>query len=318
MLVRISACMLASSAILLTSGVSCAQEYPDKPLRVVTSGMGGGTDLLARVMAQGISGPLKQPVVVDNRSGVAIGEIVAHARPDGHTLLVNGQAHWVAPLLQSTPYDAVKEFSPVSILDRSPSAITVHPSLPVKTVADLIALARAKPGQLNFPSTSAGSSGHISGELFKSMAKVNIVWVPYKAVGQAFADLMANQVQVAFISLGSSLPHITSGKLRGLAVASLKPSPLAPSLPPAASTGLPGYEAVSVTGVFVTAKTPAPVINRLSMEITRVFNSEDVKALVLKSGSEPVGSSPQELADLVKSDIEKYSRVIKEAGIKIE
>lgn len=291
--------------------------YPIKPIRIVTSGAGGGTDFVARAIALGTTGSFGQPLVVDNRGGIIPGEIVAKAPPDGYTLLVIGQAHWIAPLLQDVPYDPLKDFSFITITDRSPAVLVVHPSVPVKSVKELIAYAKANPGKLNYGSIQAGSAAHLAAELFKSMAGVNIVWVPYKSIGAAVTDLLAAQLQMLMSTPAAVMPHITAGKLRALAVATAHPTPLTPGLPTIAESGLPGYEAVSITGVFAPAKTPSAIINRLNREIVRLVNAPELKAQLFNSGSEVVGSTPDELAAAVKSDMTKFGKVIKEIGIKI-
>jgi tripartite-type tricarboxylate transporter receptor subunit TctC len=256
-------------------------------------------------------------LIIDNRSGVITSELVAKAPPDGYTLLVIGQAHWIGPLMQEVPYDAIRDYAPITIADRSPSVVVVHPSLPVKSVAELVALAKSRPGQLNFGSIQAGSAAHLAGELFKYIAGVNLVWVPYKTMGAAVTDLVSNQIQIAFSTPASVMPQVSAGRLRALAVATLQPSALTPGLPTAASTGLPGYEAASITAVFAPARTPAAVINRLNREMVRLVGTEDAKSQLFKTGSEAVGSTPEELGAAVKSDIAKYGKVIKEAGIKV-
>jgi tripartite-type tricarboxylate transporter receptor subunit TctC len=306
------------SALLLTAGHAGAQEYPNKPIRIVTTGLGGGTDFVARLIGQGITGPLGQPLIIDNRSGVITSELVAKAPPDGYTLLVIGQAHWIGPLMQEVPYDAIRDYAPITIADRSPSVVVVHPSLPVKSVAELIALAKGKPGQLNFGSIQAGSAAHLAGELFKYMAGVNLVWVPYKTMGAAVTDLVSNQIQITFSTPASVMPQVSAGRLRALAVATLQPSALTPGLPTAASTGLPGYEAASITAVFAPARTPAAIIGRLNREIVRLVGTEDVKSQLFKTGAEAVGSSPEELAAALKADIAKYGKVISEAKISVK
>ena len=304
--------------ILGIAGAS-AQGYPNRPLRLVTTGIGGGSDMVARLVAQGITSSLGQQLIVDNRSGsgFAVGELVAKAPADGYTLLVFGQALWIGPLMQAAPYDALKDFAPITMTDRSPSVVSMHPSLPVKSVKELIALAKAKPKQLNYGSTAAGSAGHLAGELFKSMAGVDIVWVPYKSMAIAVTDLISDQVQLMFTSPSPVAPHITSGKLRALAVGTLQPSPLLPGLPTVAATGLPGYEATSITAFLAPAGTPAAIINRLNQEIVRYVKTPDAKEKLFNTGAEAVGSSPQELTSDIKADIVKYGKVIKDAGIKI-
>ena len=271
--------IVSSGMMIFGMGASSGQDYPTRPIRLVTTGVGGGSDMVARLIAQGISGPLGQQLIVENRSGsgLSVGEFVAKAPADGYTLLVFGQALWIGPLLQTAPYDPVKDFAPITTTDRSPSVVSVHPSLPVKTVKELIALAKAKPKQLNYASTAAGSAGHLAGELFKAMAGVDIVWVPYKSMSAAVTDLISDQVQMMFTSPSPVAAHITSGRLRALAVGTAQPSPLLPGLPTVAATGLPGYEATSITAILAPAGTPAAIINRLNREIVRLVNTQDAK-----------------------------------------
>ena len=310
--------MFSGGLMVLAAGMVSGQDYPNKPIRIVTSGLGGGTDFVARLIAEGISGPLGQSVVVENRANITGAEIGASATPDGYTLVVQGQALWIGPLLQKLSYDPVKDFSPITLTDRSPGLLSVHPSLPVTSVKELIALAKAKPGQLNYASTAAGSAGHLAGELFKAMAGVNIVWVPYKSMAVAVTDLLSSRVQMMFTSPSPVAAHINSGRLKALAVATAQPSPLLPGLPTVAATGLPGYEAASITVVFAPAKTPASIINRLNRESVRVLSTEVAKKKIFSIGAEAVGSSPQEAAAAIKSDMAKYGKVIKDAGIKVD
>jgi tripartite-type tricarboxylate transporter receptor subunit TctC len=303
-------------------GLACGvfgQQYPNKPIRVITGTTGGGNDFQSRLVAQGISGPLGQPVIVENRAGnILQAETVIKAPPDGYTLLVTSGDLWVLPFLEKVPYDPVKDFSPISILSREANVVVVHPSLPVRSIKELIALAKAKPGELNFASGSTGSGSHLSGELFKSMAGVNIVRIPYKGVGFAFTELIAGQTQLMFPSTGSGMPHVRVGKLRALAVASAQPTALAPGVPTVTASGLPGFVMGSTGGIFAPAKTPEAVINRLNQEIVRFIKTEDVKEKFFVLGMEPVGSSPDELAAAMKSEIVTFGKVIRDAGIKAD
>lgn len=309
----------AISVCLVVAGSVFGQDYPTRPIRIVTTAAGGGGDFATRIVGEGIAGPLGQPVIVDNRTGVVPGEIVAKAAPDGYTLAVVGGAFWIAPLLRKTPYDTEKDFSYISILVAEVSVLVVNASLPVKSVKDLIVLAKAKPGALNYASSSgAGGTGHLAGELFKSMAGVNMVWVPYKAATEAYTALLNGEAQVMITDVGGVAPLVKAGKLRALGVTSLQPSALAPGLPTVTASGLPGYEVVNRTSIVGPAKTPAAIIGRLNREIVRVINQQDIKTRFLNSQTETVGSTPDEMATIIKAYIETWGKVIKDAGIKAE
>ncbi|MGZ5117978.1 MAG: Bug family tripartite tricarboxylate transporter substrate binding protein [Burkholderiales bacterium] len=311
-------CLLA----LLTPGAhaATAQNFPTRPIRIVTSEIGGGLDFLARLVAQGLTPNLGQQVIIDNRpSGVFTGSIVSKASPDGYTLLCNGSSFWLLPFLQSNvPYDPVKDFSPITLATSSPLMLVVHPALPVKSVKELIALAKAKPGELNYSSSSPGTPQHIAAELFKSMTGVNIVRIPYKGAGPAVVALVAGEVQMTFSSAGAAVPHIKSGRLRALAIASAEPSALAPGLPTVASAGLPGFEAGSLWGFFAPAKTPVNLINRLQHEIVSVLNKADMKEKLFNATTEVVGSSPEKFAAVINADMQRGRKVIEAAGIRAE
>ena len=301
----------------LGAGVACGQDYPNKPIHIVTGGAGGGSDVVSRQIAQGISGPLGQPVIVDNRVAILARNTVLKAPPDGYTLLVQGSILWVAPLLEKAPaYDAVNDFSPVALISREVFVLAVHPSLPVKSVKELLALAKARPGELNYAITSFGGPPHIAAELFKSMAGVNIVNVPYKSTPLAITAMISGEVQVSTFDAGLVAPHLKLGRLRGLAVTSAEPSALIPGLPTMAASGLPGFESVTWTGILAPAKTPATIINRLNQEIVRVLNQSDVKERFLNAGSEIFASSPEQFAATIKSETAKVGKIIKDAGIR--
>jgi len=297
-----------------------ADRFPVKPIRIVTSEAGGGLDFVARLVSQGLSTTLGQQVIVDNRpSGVFTGSIVSKAAPDGYTLLFNGSSFWMLPFLQkNVPYDPVRDFAPITLATSSPLMLVVHPGVPAKTVQDLIALAKSKPGELNYSSSSAGTPQHIAAELFKSMAGVNVVRIPYKGAGPAVVALVAGEVQMTFSSAGAAVPHVKSGRLRALAVASAEPSALAPGLPTVASAGLPGFEAGSLWGFFAPAKTPAALVTRLRGEIVGVLNKPDVKEKLMSSTTEVIGSTPEKFAAAMKADMVRGAQVIKAAGIKAD
>ena len=309
--------MFLIGVFLPVAGAVSGQDFPTKPIRIITSGIGSGTDFTARLIAQGLAGPLGQPLIVDNRAGVVPSQTVANALPDGYTLLVQGVTHWMAPLLLSAPYDPVKDFTPITIFDSSPSVIVLNASVAANSVKELIALAKSKPGQLNFGSNGGpGNIAHLSGELFGAMAGIKMVHVNYKVAASLIADMISGQVHMRFGSGSSLMPHVETGKLKALAVASAQPSALYPGLPTVTASGLPGYVAVSVTSAFAPANTPAPVVNRLNREIVRLAKTEEVKTQLFKTGADAVGSSPAELAALMKSDMVKFSKVIKDGGIK--
>ena len=279
---------------------------------------GGGTDFTARVIAQGLTANLGQSAIVDNRpGGVTQGEILAKAAPDGYTLLVNGSALWLAPLMQETRYNPL-EFMPVTIATVSPNVLVVHPSVPAKSVSDLIALAKAKPGALNYASGPAGVPNHLAGELFKALAHVDIVRIAYKGGGPALNDLLAGQVQILFASAGTILPHLNTGRVRGLAVTSATPSRLVPDLPPIAAAGLSDYEIVSLDAVFAPPRTRPAIVGRLNEEIARVLARPEVKEKFFNAGVETVGSPPEELSAKMKAEMARLGKVIREAGIRAD
>jgi len=311
----------AIGTMVLGAGMAAyGQEFPSKPIRFVTSAAGGGGDFTSRLVAQGISAPLGQQIIVDNRpTGPIQGQIVAQAPPDGHTLAVSGSSVWIQTLLRKNAgYDMVNDFAPISLIEMSANVAAVHPSVPAKSIKELIALAKARPGELSYGSAGVGGAGHLATELFNSMAGIKVVHVPYKGAAQSLMDLMSGQVQFTFSSLASVAPHRKAGRVRALAVTSAQPSAMAPELPTIAAAGLPGYEAVSMTGMFAPAKTPAAIVNRLSQEIARFVHQPETKQKFLNAGVEVVGSTPEQFAAMVKSDIARMSKVIKDADIRAD
>jgi tripartite-type tricarboxylate transporter receptor subunit TctC len=297
------------------------QAYPTKPIRAITAEPGGGNDFVARIIGQGIGAQLGQTWIVDNRGGAGgmiAAETAAKAAPDGYTLLVYASNVWIIPLLRrDVGYDMKRDFAPITWAARSPNIVVVYPALAAGSVAELIELARAKPGQLSYGAGGAGSTTHLAAELFKFMAKVDILGVPYKGNGPALNDLIGGRVQLMFATSGSVAPHLKSGRLRAIAVTSAAPSVLAPGLPTVASAGLPGYEAGSIYGVFAPARTPAEIVRKLNSAIVAVLNTPEAKERLLASGVEPVGSTPEAFAETIRADVERMSRVIKEAGIRV-
>ena len=309
--------MLLFSVMILIAGVASGQSYPTKPIRIFTFGVGGASDFTARLIAQGITGPLGQPVVVENRpTGVIPGDIVAKAPPDGYSLLVVGGTFWNGPLLQATPYDPIRDFSPITLANRSPLFVTVHPSLPVKSIKELIALAKGRPGVLNYASDGAGGPPHLAAEYFKSMAGVDIVGIRYKSGASQMAELIGGHVQLIFGNAAQVTLHIKSAKLRALAVTSAQPSVLAPNLPTVSASGLPGYEVDTMTGAFSPAKTPDAIIKRLNQEMVRYLKTVEARDRFLGINVEAVGTSPEEFGTVVRSEMARMEKVVKSAGIR--
>lgn len=309
----------AGEAYSQTSSTVTAAAYPSKPIRIVTAEAGGANDVTTRLIAQGVSGAVGQPVIVDNRgSGAVPGEIVSKAPPDGYTLLVAGSGLWVGALMQKMPYDPVRDFAPVTIAVRSPLLVVIHPSVAAKSIKELIAVAKARPGELNYGSSPAGTSSHLAGELFKAMTAVNIVRVPYKGNGPALNAMLANEVQMMFISAGVISQHLSSGRLRALAVTTAEPTALFPALPTVAAAGVAGYESVSIVGMFAPAKTPAPVISRFNQEVVRVLNQADIKKRFFDSGVEVIANSPEQFAAVIKSEVTKWRNLIRDSGIRAD
>ncbi len=304
----------------LQSGTVSAQNYPNRPIRILTSEAGGGSDSAARTIAQGLGVSLGQQVVVENRGGgVIAGEIVSRASPDGYTLLYYGNTLWILPLLRKNiPYDTVKDFAPVTWAVSQFSVLVVHPSLPVKSVKDLIALAKARPGLLNYGSGASGGSNHLAAELFKSMAGVDIVRIPFKSTGPANNALMGGEIQMMFTAGATVMPHVKSRKLRALAISAARPSAVFPDLPTISNAGLPGFETAQISGMFAPVKTPAAIVDRLHQEIARVLERQDVKDKFANFGVEAVGGSPDQFAATIKSEMSRMGKVIRDAGIRDE
>ncbi len=307
----------AAGVATLFWGFACAQEYPfAHPLRILTSQAGSGSDLIARIMAERLPQILGQHAIVDNR-GILAPEIAANASADGYTLVYYSTPLWVAPLMEAKArWDAKKDFAAVMLAANAPNVLAVHPSLPVKSVRDLIALAKAKPGALNYGSGSAGSTSHLAAELFNSGAGVRITRVPYRGVGQALIALLGGQMQVLFPSAGSATPYIKSGRLRPLAVTSPKPTPLLPDLPTIAASGVPGYEADTPLGIFVPARTPPEIIDRLSSALAAVLRMPEVRKLVFAQGADIAASSPAEFSAWLSADIARWEKLIREKGLR--
>jgi tripartite-type tricarboxylate transporter receptor subunit TctC len=311
---------IALSVLLAAPAWAHAQSYPARPLRIVTGAPGSTAEFAARMIGQGLSDALGQTVVIDPRAtggATLFGELVARAQPDGYTWLITGSTLWLGPLFRTTPYDALKDFSFVAIVTDAPNILVVHPALPVNSVKDLIALARAKPKSLNYSTSGIGASPHLAAELFKSMSGTHITHVPYKGAGASIIAVMGGEAQLSFASAASATAQINAGKIKALAVTGLKPWSGFPDLPTVASV-LPGFESSSATGFFAPARTPAAIIQRVNRETLRILARSEVKAKFLNTGAEATGSTPDQLATLVRSDMQKWGKVIRDAGIRLE
>jgi len=296
-----------------------AQNFPAKPIRIVTNEAGAGLDFSARLIAQGLSEKFKQQVIVDNRGGaggIIAGEMVARAAPDGYTLIFFSNGLWTVPLMQKAPFDPLRDFAPVTLALTSPSVLVAHPSLPVKSVKELLTLAKARPGDLDYASGGNGAPTHLAAELFKLMASVDLVHIPFKGSGPALNALLGGQAQVMFTVANGGLPHVKSGRLRALAVTSAQPSALLPGLQTIAAAGVPGYEAVTMQALFAPARTPDAIIQLLNQETMRVIQSAELREKFFNGASEVVGSTPEQLRAAVAADMGKLEKVIKAAGIK--
>ena len=311
--------------LLLALFVTAASaQYPAKPIRfVVPYPAGGPLDTVARLLGQKVSESVKQPVVVDNKPGAGgnIGaDIVAKSPPDGYTILMGAVAtHAINPsLYASIPYDPVRDFAPITQVASTPNVLVVHPSIPAANVREFVAHAKAHPGKLNFGSGSTGSAGHLAGELFKTMAGVDMVHVPYKGAAPAMQDLIGGQVQLMFDNYASASTQVRAGKVRALAVTTARRSSLAPDLPTVAESGLAGFDISTWFGVFAPAGTPRDAVEKLHAEFTRALAAPDVRERMLNLGAEPVGNRPEEFAAYIRAEAEKYARVIKSSGARAD
>ena len=299
-----------------------ASRFPTKPIRlIVPFPPGGSNDILGRFLAQKMSDRLGQQTIVDNRAGAdgIIGtELAARAPADGHTLLIVSTSYTMNPAIHKLPYDPVKSLAPISLIASGGNVIAVHPSLPIKTVRELIAVAKAKPGQLRYASSGIGGFNHFGGELFNTMAGVKLVHIPYKGGGPAMLDVMSGQVEMTFCTLIQALPHMRSGKLKALGVGSARRSPLLPEVPTIAESGVPGYDGTIWWGVLGPAGISGAIVTRLNTEIGVVLRDPEMGKRLVAEAAEPVIETPEAFGKLIVNDIGKWGRVAKQAGLHAE
>ena len=314
--------LIASSLLAFTAAASAA-DYPARPIRIIVpQSPGASTDLTARIVAQKLNEAFKQPVIVDNRpgsSGIAGTEIVARAPADGYTLMVVASSFSINPAVgRKLPYDAIRDFTTVSQLSKFPNMLAAHPSTPVKTLQDVIALAKAKPGQLSYASAGLATGTHMTAELLKYMAGIDLLHVPYKGGGPSMAAAMGGQTQLVISTTLGLLTHVRSGKLKGIAITAAKRSAAAPEIPTFAESGVPGYEHEPWNGMFAPARLPKPVLAKVNAEVGRALNSPEVRKVFEQDGADVVASTPEQFAATLKAEIEKWTKVAKAANIKLE
>jgi tripartite-type tricarboxylate transporter receptor subunit TctC len=317
------AVVIVSVVLAAMPSLATAQAYPAKPIRWISPWpAGGANDIFSRAIGQKIGESLGQQVLVDNRPGAAgtIGsDIAAKAPADGYTLVMGSSpTHAIAPALYpALPYDPLRDFSAVTLVDSVPNVLVLHPSVPAKTVKEFIAVAKARPGKLNFASTGNGTSQHLSAELFKFMAGLDMVHIPYKGTAPALTELVAGQVDLAFENMPALIPHIQAGRLRALAVTTTKRSAVMPELPTIAEAALPGYDASVWFGVFAPAGTPRPVVDRLHGEILKALQTQDLKSRMVAMGTDVSGMGPDDFSAYVRKEIPKWANLVKAAGVKV-
>ena len=321
---RISMQLLIAASVLAAAPMmdviaAAAPAYPTRPIRIITATAGSGSDVVARMIAMRLTPALGQQVIVDNRGGGGVfpSEMVAHSAPDGYTLLYYSSTHWLLPFLrEKAPFDPIKDFSPLTMTVALPNVLVVHPSLPINSVKDLLAAAKAKPGELNYASGGAGSPSHLAGELFKALAGVNIVHVPYKGAAPALIAVLSKEAPIMFAIATNVPPHLKAGRLRALAVTSAKPSAKLPGIPTVAESGVPGYVVVSDYAMWAPAGTPALIVARLNKEIVRILKLPEVAEPLANDGIDVVAGTPQELLAEEKADMARMGKVIRDAGIR--
>ena len=313
-----------SATMVMAAFAVHAAEWPDKPIRVILSVPAGATpDVTARLVFPGLSQQLGASLVADNRAGgggVIGAEIAAKSAPDGYTLFISspGALTILPHMRKNIPYDTIRDFAPISLISIGPFVLMTHPSVPAKSIKELIALAKAQPGKLNYASAGNGVANHLAGELFKQMAGIDIVHVPYKGAPQAVTDVLAGHMSMMFNSVAPIVGYIKTGKIRVLGIASLQRSPQLPDVPTIHESGVPGFEAVNWFGMFAPAKTPRKIINRLNGALVQTIKTPEMQSQFIKLGADPIGSSVEEFTVFVKRDMEKYEKVVRISGAKVD
>ena len=315
--------VLLTAAVLTAAPVMAAETYPSRAIRlVVPFAPGGGSDIVARLLSAKMTEALGQTVVVDNRAGASANlgaAIVAKAAPDGYTLLLGNANYTINPsLFKTLPFDPVKEFAPVALIANVTNVLAIHPSIPAKSVKELIAFAKAHPGQLNFASPGNGTSSHLAGELFRQVAKIDVVHIPYKGATPAITDLIAGQVSFTMASVLSVLPYAKQGRLRMLAVTTAKRSGALPDIPTIAEAGLPGFEVSNWYGVLATGGTPRPIVDRLNAELNRIARVPDLAEKLAAQGADPATGTPDDFERFIQTELKKWAVVVRGAGINPE
>lgn len=319
-LIHSIAALLAATCWGLAIAAERTPGYPTKPIRLILPfAPGGGADLTGRLVAPGLSERLGQPVVMDNRpasAGIVGAEIAARAAPDGYTLLIATSSFAANPsVYKKLPYDIVKDFAPITLAVNSPLVVVVHPSVPVKTIQELIAHARTNPNKLNYGSSGAGGAPHIAGELLKSMAGIEIAHIAYKGIGPALTALLGNEVQLTFSNLFVAQPHISAGRMRAIAITSTERSKVRPEWPTVAESGLPGYQTGLWFGFMAPAATPNPIVRRLNQELVSILTTPEILNSIRSQGGDVVASTPEAFSRILREEIERYGKVIRAAGI---
>jgi len=317
-----SACRSLAAALLLATGTCPAQGYPAKPIRFLIGFPPGGTnDILARALAPKLSEYLGQPVVIENRGGASTAiatELAARAAPDGYTILLNAPGHATNPALIKLNFDPVKDFAFITLLAESQNLLVVHPSLPVRSVKDLIGISKKRPGEINYGSSGIGTTPHMSAELFQFMTGTRWTHIPYKGSGLGLTALLGGEISLYFANVPAAFQHVKAGRLRPVALSGTKRTPAAPGIPTVAESGLPGFAVTSWFGVAAPAKTPRPIVDRLNGEIVRALATLELRERMEGMGADPVGNTPEEYTRFVQNEIVKWGKVIKAAGIKGE